>query len=85
MASNSTPFEERLRYFGPYQSGQGNFDFTPLFELSILSILPSALLLLVIPYRLHSLYKQSRKVSLGLLHRNKLVRALLSIPSIRIF
>ncbi|PYH40178.1 P-loop containing nucleoside triphosphate hydrolase protein [Aspergillus saccharolyticus JOP 1030-1] len=41
------------------------FDFTPLFEDTILSLLPSALLLLVLPYRLRSLHGQRPKVSDG--------------------
>ena len=74
MAFNSTPFEDGLGHFGPELPG--HFDFSPLFEFSILSILPSALLLIALPFRLKSLYKQSRKVSRSLLHGNKLVRLL---------
>lgn len=42
-----------------------NFDFTPLFEDTILSLLPSALLLLSLPYRIINLYGQRPKVSPG--------------------
>jgi len=73
MASNSTPFENGLNYFGPEMPGPGHFDFSSLFEFSILSILPSALLILALPFRVRSLYKQSRKVSQSLLQSNKLV------------
>ncbi|CAK44606.1 P-loop containing nucleoside triphosphate hydrolase protein [Aspergillus niger ATCC 13496] len=49
--------------FGPVSSV--GFDFTPLFEDTILSLLPSTLLLLILPYRLISLYGQQPKVSPG--------------------
>ncbi|KAN0096080.1 putative ATP-binding cassette transporter [Hyaloscypha variabilis] len=70
MAFNSTSFEDGLDHFGPQLPD--HFDFSPPFEFSILSILPSAVLLVVIPFRLKVLYKQSRKVSRSLLHGNKL-------------
>jgi hypothetical protein len=49
--------------FGPATSM--GFDFTPLFEDTILSLLPSALLLLGLPYRIINLYGQRPKVSSG--------------------
>ncbi|KAH8782229.1 hypothetical protein F5882DRAFT_328208, partial [Hyaloscypha sp. PMI_1271] len=49
-----------------------HLDFSPLFEFSILSIPPSALFLIALPFRLKTLHKQSRKVSRSLLHGNKL-------------
>lgn len=52
-----------LESFGPATSM--SFDFTPLFEDTILSLLPSALLLLILPYRIISLYGQRPKVSSG--------------------
>lgn len=52
-----------LKSFGPVTSA--GFDFTPLFEDTILSLLPSALLLLCLPYRVISLYAQRPKVSPG--------------------
>ena len=52
-----------LKSFGPVTSA--GFDFTPLFEDTILSLLPSALLLLCLPYRVISLYAQRAKVSPG--------------------
>jgi ATP-binding cassette subfamily C (CFTR/MRP) protein 1 len=74
MSSNSTDFVEGLQSFGP--SITGHFDFSPLFENSILSILPSALLYLVLPFRLWSLRKEPPKISKssGVLYGNKLVR-----------
>ncbi|CAI7570528.1 unnamed protein product [Penicillium palitans] len=50
-----------LELFGPAPST--GFDFTPLFEDTILSLLPSALLLLGLLYRIISLYGQRPKVS----------------------
>lgn len=52
-----------LELFGPAPSIR--FDFTPLFEDTILSLLLSALLLLILPYRIISLYSQRPKVSSG--------------------
>jgi hypothetical protein len=59
--------------FGP--SAQRNFDFTPGFEDSILSIAPSALLLIAVPFRLWSLHKEPPKIikSARFLYCNKLV------------
>ncbi|KAE9371145.1 putative multidrug resistance-associated protein [Stipitochalara longipes BDJ] len=70
MAFNSTSFEDGLHHFGPQLPG--HFDFSSSFEFSIFSILPSAILLVAIPFRLRLLYRQSRKVSRSLLHGNKL-------------
>jgi hypothetical protein len=66
--------------FGPAQSThcQDKFDFTLLFEQSILSIGPSVLLLLVYPLRLLLLRSKSRSVVRpGVLAWTKLVRHLL--------
>lgn len=52
-----------LNSFGPATST--GFDFTPLFEDTILSLLPSALLFLCLPYRMIRLYGQRSKVSPG--------------------
>jgi ATP-binding cassette, subfamily C (CFTR/MRP), member 1 len=71
MTFNSTSFEDGFDQFGPQLPG--SFDFSPLFEFSILSIIPSSLFLLALPFRLKFLYKKSRKVSRSLLHGNKLV------------
>jgi ATP-binding cassette subfamily C (CFTR/MRP) protein 1 len=65
--------------FGPAigncESGavRGDFDFTLLFEQSVLSILPSALLLLVVPWRSLQLASQSRKVRKHSSHGLKIV------------
>lgn len=49
--------------FGPYAgSCRGGFDFTLLFEETILTILPIALLLLVALIRLPYLFKRQTKV-----------------------
>lgn len=57
--------------FGPTVPGE--FDFTLLFEDTILSLLPSALLLVAIPVRLLSLRGKPRKVARSHLYENKLV------------
>lgn len=57
--------------FGPAASGR--FDFTILFEDIFLSIVPSALLLLIGPPRLWALYKQPLKVKKSAIHESKLV------------
>ena len=72
MASNHTVNDYSTVSFGPTE--QKSFDFTPLFEDTLLSIVPSALLLFIIPARLFFLRKQARKVLRSALHSNKLVR-----------
>lgn len=61
--------------FGPFLDlpGRTTFDFTLLFEETILSILPSALLLLVIPPRILRLWKTPRKVTGSYLQTTKIV------------
>lgn len=50
--------------FGPFAScADGRFDFTFLFEQSILSIIPSAVLLLITPLRVWQLAGRKPKVS----------------------
>jgi ATP-binding cassette subfamily C (CFTR/MRP) protein 1 len=68
---NSTTFQDGLHLFGP--AAPQLFDFAPLFENIFLSIVPSALLLAVIPLRLWTLHNQPRKVFSSLLYGNKLV------------
>jgi hypothetical protein len=58
-------------FFDPYQGAF--FDFTLLFEETILSIAPSVLLLLAVPLRILWLLRQSRKVKLGPLRSTKIV------------
>ena len=49
--------------FGPIVKGaRGNFDFTLLFEDAFLAIVPSAILLLAIPFRTLWLYNSPKKV-----------------------
>ena len=75
MNSNATLFEPHLdNVFGPQVNGDSDtFDFTLLFEQSILTIGPSALLLLVFPLRIAHLYQKDIKVRPGLLLVLKLV------------
>lgn len=64
--------------FGPYAGRcRGGFDFTLFFEEAILSILPTLLLLAVIPFRVLYLYKREIKVEQSLLSLAKPVRRLL--------
>ncbi|OHE98497.1 ABC transporter [Colletotrichum orchidophilum] len=61
--ANFTAIAECEWSFGPVATLCGNqFDFTLLFEQSILNIGPSAVLLLVLPLRLQQLFHQRRKV-----------------------
>lgn len=59
MAENSTTGWTESD-FGPAASGR--FDFTPLFENAVLSILPSAIFVVLAPQRLLWLTRQLRKV-----------------------
>lgn len=63
--------------FGPHATGQcrGGFDFTLLFEETILSILPVTITLVVAPFRLFYLFGKQQKVAerRGLLLHAKLV------------
>lgn len=72
-AVNSTAFDNT---FGPFLNitGKETFDFTLLFEETILSIGPSALLLLLIPPRILRLWKTPRKVTGSYLQTTKIVR-----------
>jgi hypothetical protein len=71
MASNHSFTGYSTTSFGPAMVG--TFDFTPLFEDTILSIVPSAGLLLAVPPRLYFLRSQPRKVLLSPLHSQKVV------------
>ncbi|TGO57755.1 hypothetical protein BCON_0062g00250 [Botryotinia convoluta] len=68
--------------FGPFYKvpGKATFDFTLLFEETILSIVPSVLLLFLIPPRIQHLWKSSRKVIRSHILTTKII--LLSIFSI---
>lgn len=61
--------------FGPFIElpGKSTFDFTLLFEETILSILPSALLLLLVPPRILRLWSTPRKVTGSYLQAMKIV------------
>ena len=72
MASNSSLLQDSLNFIGPAEPNQ--FDFTPLFEDTFLSIVPSTILLLLLPFRVLILWKKPRKVAKSSLHGNKIVR-----------
>ena len=68
--------------FGPIVHGtRGNFDFTLLFEDSLLAAVPSAILLLTIPARTLWLYSSSKKVTQSSNRVNKVVREIY-IPTV---
>jgi ATP-binding cassette subfamily C (CFTR/MRP) protein 1 len=73
-AVNSTAYADD-NSFGPFLDlpGKETFDFTLLFEETILSIAPSALLLLLIPPRILRLWKTPRKVNGSYLKTTKIV------------
>lgn len=67
-------------HFGPANNDcHGGFDFTLLFEETILAIGPLSLVLLALPFRLYALSRTNPKVRLGWLHSLKLVSVFLSI------
>lgn len=69
--SNASLLLHTRNDFGPAASGR--FDFTLLFEDTVLSIIPSVLLLLLFPLRWWSLYRQPLKVAWSPIYENKLV------------
>ena len=65
--------------WGPYAKDcRGGFDFTLLFEESVLTLLPLCLLLLVAPFRLAYLFNKQVKVARSVLLLVKLVSVLCS-------
>lgn len=73
------------KLFGPQVVGcLGGFDFTLLFEETILSVLPMSVVLLFLPVRIVHLFKSERKVYEGLLHNLKLVRELVNVTKISV-
>jgi len=72
MALNNSQFELSINEFGP-AAAAGQFDFTPLFQDTILSLLPSTILLFLLPFRILSLHRKPRKVLGSSLHSSKLV------------
>lgn len=61
--------------FGPFIDGcRQNFDFTLLFEQSILTIVPSIVLLILTPLRLLQLYRSNAKTLPNRIYTAKLVR-----------
>lgn len=71
MSSNLSSVQSSLDDFGPVEAG--DFDFTPLFEDTLLSLIPSLILLSLLPFRLYTLNNRTRKVTGGSLHSSKLV------------
>jgi hypothetical protein len=73
-AVNSTVYTDD-NSFGPFLDlpNRATFDFTLLFEEAILSIAPSAILLLLIPPRILRLWKTPRKVIGSYLQTTKIV------------
>ncbi|KAI2895843.1 hypothetical protein CBS63078_8455 [Aspergillus niger] len=61
--------------FGPVVACPATFDFTLLFEQSILSIGPSAIFLLLVPWRIWSLYPENVKTVANNAHWRKLAVA----------
>lgn len=72
MAGSCSP--EADNSFGPVIACPAIFDFTLLFEQSILAIGPSAIFLLVVPWRIWSLYTENIKTVANKAHWGKLVR-----------
>ena len=69
--------------FGPHAGPcRGGFDFTLLFEESILSILPTLALLIVIPFRVNYLWKRQIKVNASIVGLVKPVS--ISIPAVAV-
>ena len=67
--------------FGPYaEHCRGGFDFTLLFQESILSILPLVLLIGIAPLRIVYLIRRSIKVETGFELPSKLVRSFVRSP-----
>ena len=65
-------------HFGPGNNDcHDGFDFTLLFEETILTIGPLSLVLLALPFRLYLLSRTDPKVRLGWLHTLKLVSVVL--------
>ena len=71
--SNATHLVGTRSTFGP--AAPGRFDFTLLFQDTILSIVPSAMLLLFVPPRIWMLFKQRVKVAKSPLHESKMVNS----------
>jgi ATP-binding cassette subfamily C (CFTR/MRP) protein 1 len=60
--------------FGPYAGHcRGGFDFTLLFEETILTILPLVAIIAVAPFRLYYLFKKDTKVGQSIILPTKLV------------
>ncbi|GLA66320.1 hypothetical protein AtubIFM54640_008526 [Aspergillus tubingensis] len=71
MAGSCSPAADDS--FGPVVACPATFDFTLLFEQSILSIGPSAIFLLLVPWRIWSLYPENVKTVANNAHWRKLI------------
>ncbi|GKZ48059.1 hypothetical protein AbraIFM66951_011809 [Aspergillus brasiliensis] len=71
MAASCSPAADDS--FGPVVACPATFDFTLLFEQSILSIGPSAIFLLLVPWRIWSLYPENVKTVANNAHWQKLI------------
>jgi hypothetical protein len=81
MATQSAVCARLDDTFGPHAANcRGNFDFTLLFEETILSILPLGILLIIGPPRIWYLFKKERKVVRSPLLSLKLVCIPSTIP-----
>jgi ATP-binding cassette subfamily C (CFTR/MRP) protein 1 len=64
--SSLSPCTRLDNSFGPHAGDcRGGFDFTLLFEETILTLLPIGILLIVLPLRICFLLKRSKKVKAG--------------------
>jgi len=64
---------EAEQQFGPSADCYGGFDFTLFFEETILTITPTAIVLLLLPFFIYGLWKHKAKVSQTWHHGAKLV------------
>ena len=72
MATNSSSAADNQ--FGPAIRGfRGNFDFTLLFEDAFLALVPSSILLMLMPFRTVWLWGSSKKVTESIARLNKIV------------
>lgn len=76
MASNDICASVQDRTFGPWaQQCRGAFDFTLLFEESVLTLVPLCIMILFAPFRIAYLFRKKRKVEDTPLVHMKIVSA----------
>lgn len=77
MATQSAVCTRVDNTFGPHAAGcRGGFDFTLLFEETILTLCPLVVLLIITPLRIHYLFQKSKKVIPSQLLSLKLVSSM---------